>query len=231
MTDWTGPAHMLEDANVVVVGATRRLGRAVATQRAANGHAVLLVAPDAGALEELSRGLGDSASACPVDVSTPSGAEEVVRRAREHFRGVEGDGGAIQAVFFDIGPSSRGTGVLVGAPMLLRRLRPLLDPDAGVVFATAVPDPPNGALTDRPDRSRARRLSAAALLARLAEELPQGARSNVLFASGVDASGRALPDEVVTSEVLAASFYLLSACSRVTGAVLRSEDYRLRALF
>lgn len=136
-------------------------------------------------------------------------------------------GSAGAAASGPVGGPGGGTARGAGAALSEHRIHHL-GAVAGVVGGQQ--PPPTGDPTGRPGRSRARHLAAAALLARLAEELPQGARANFLFAHAVDASGRALPDEVVRGETLAASFYLLSPVSRVTGAVLCSEDYRLRSL-
>ncbi|MEW6470763.1 MAG: SDR family NAD(P)-dependent oxidoreductase [Actinomycetota bacterium] len=74
---------------VVVTGASRGLGRLIATAFARAGARVALVARDADALEEVAADLGGDALACPADVSDPSGNDSVVDRVVTAWGGLD----------------------------------------------------------------------------------------------------------------------------------------------
>ena len=71
----------LQGKSFVVGGASSGLGRAVAEQLVAEEARVLLVARNAGALQEVARELGEQAQPCPADLSEPSGVAEVAEVA------------------------------------------------------------------------------------------------------------------------------------------------------
>ncbi len=78
----------LQGLRVVVTGASRGIGRLTAERLSAAGCRLVLVARSAGPLEELA-GTLPTAIACPVDLTTEAGRQEVVRTAIEQFGGLD----------------------------------------------------------------------------------------------------------------------------------------------
>ena len=79
----------LQDARVLVVGASSGIGRAVALQAAAGGARVVLAARRADKLAEAAAEAGDGASTVVCDVRQPEQCERVVRDAVAQLGGLD----------------------------------------------------------------------------------------------------------------------------------------------
>lgn len=82
----------LEGVNVVVTGASRGIGRAIAVALAARGARISLVARDAAALEEVGKTIaeaGAEAIAIPLDLTHPDAPAAVVEQTVTHLGGLD----------------------------------------------------------------------------------------------------------------------------------------------
>src|ERR1700712_3084363 len=78
MSDLTGRTY-------VVGGASKGLGRAIATALVARGGGGLLVSRTAETLEEVKAELGDAATVCAADLAAPDGAQAIADGAAQAF--------------------------------------------------------------------------------------------------------------------------------------------------
>ncbi|MDT7742319.1 MAG: 3-oxoacyl-[acyl-carrier protein] reductase [Actinomycetota bacterium] len=178
-------ADFLEGSSFVVGGASSGLGRAVAEHLVAAGARVLLVGRTAAALEATTSDLGDRTFPCVADLATPQGADTVAAAAEAQF-------GSIAGVLVNAGGGPPGSSplavsdeqwrstfdLLLGGPMhLVRRLLPIADPGASVLFvtATSVRQPVPGLAV-----SNVLRPGVAALVKMLSQELAPAVRVNSL---------------------------------------------------
>lgn len=81
------PAGLAPGTRVVVTGAARGIGRALATRLAAGGCRVVVADRDAEPLAEVARGL--DALAVPGDVAGETGIATLVEAARDHLGGID----------------------------------------------------------------------------------------------------------------------------------------------
>lgn len=171
----------------VVGGASRGLGRAIATELAARGGRVLLVSRDGDALTALAAELGErSAATCPVDLAHPDAGARVAAAAEAAFGdrldGVVVNGGGPapgHALDLDDATWQAAYELLVGGPLrLLRALAPRLREGGAILFVTSssVRQPISGL-----DTSNVLRPGVAALAKTLAIQLgPRGIRVNTI---------------------------------------------------
>ncbi len=80
----------MKPSRVLVTGASRGIGRAIATRLLGEGREVVLVARDRGALEEVARAAPDHAHVLEADLTTDI---DVVERAVAMLSGLDGRGG------------------------------------------------------------------------------------------------------------------------------------------
>lgn len=167
----------------VVGGASRGLGRAVATELVREDARVLLVARDGGALEEVAAELGpEHARSCVADLATPNAADLVAAAAASEFDRLDGilvnHGGppAGRALELTDDEWLAAFQLVVAGPIrLVRTLAPRLRDGGAIVFITswsirqAVPNL---------DASNVLRPGVAALVKTLASELAPRIRVN-----------------------------------------------------
>lgn len=82
----------LSGVNIIVTGASRGIGRAIAVELARQGARLSLVARSARALEETGKAVaeaGAEAIAIPVDLTHPEAPAAVVRQTVEHLGGID----------------------------------------------------------------------------------------------------------------------------------------------
>ncbi|HEX6391585.1 MAG TPA: SDR family oxidoreductase, partial [Solirubrobacteraceae bacterium] len=175
----------LAGRSYVVGGASRGLGRAIATEIVERSGRVLLVARDAAALDTVVADLGaDHARACAADLGAPDGAAQIAQAAQSAFGDelhgvvVNGGGPPLGAALDVDDDSWRGAyELLIGGPLrLLRLVVPRMGAGASVVFVTSssVRQPIAGL-----DTSNVLRPGVAALAKTLAIQLgPRGIRVN-----------------------------------------------------
>lgn len=179
----------LEGKSLVVGGASRGLGRAIAEQLVAEGARVLLVARDADAIQEVAQELGDRAYPCAADLSEPSDLDQVAEAATRLDRL---DGVLINAGGPPFGPTLELSDdqwldafrVLIGGPVrLLRTLVPHMNDGASILFITSssVRQP-----IENLDASNVLRPGVAALAKCLANELGPRIRVNSLAPGRID---------------------------------------------
>lgn len=172
----------LQDKTFVVGGASRGLGRAIATVLVAEGARVILMARDLAALEEVAAELGDRATPLAADMAYPGTAELVASAVGETFGALDGvvvnAGGPPPGTVFDVSDEQwrEAYELLIGGPIrLLRALRPALNEGGAVLFvtSTSVRQPvPNL------DTSNVLRPGVAALVKTLSRELAPAIRVN-----------------------------------------------------
>jgi 3-oxoacyl-[acyl-carrier protein] reductase len=188
----------LEGKSFVVGGASRGLGRAVAEQLVSEGARVLLVARDADAIQEVARELGEQACPCAVDLSEPSGIDEVAEAAM-HLGGLDGilvnAGGPPFGPALELGDDQwlDAFQILIGGPVrLLRALVPRMNEGASVLFITSssVRQP-----IQNLDASNVLRPGVAALAKCLANELGPRIRVNSLAPGRIDTARSRSLDE------------------------------------
>jgi len=188
----------LEGRSLVVGGASRGLGRAIAAQLIAEGAHVLLVARDADTIQEVAQKLGDRAYPCAADLSHPSDIDQVAEAAT-HLDGL--DGILINAGGPPFGPALELTDdqwldafrILIGGPIrLLRALVPQMNEDSSVLFVTSssVRQP-----IENLDASNVLRPGVAALAKCLANELGPRIRVNSLAPGRIDTARSRSLDE------------------------------------
>jgi 3-oxoacyl-[acyl-carrier protein] reductase len=85
----------------IVTGASRGIGKAIATRLAGDGYGVVAVARSEAALRELADALPTPSLALPLDLADPGAAREVVEAARQRF-------GRIDALVNNAGATPRG---------------------------------------------------------------------------------------------------------------------------
>lgn len=175
----------LTDRCYVVGGASRGLGRAIATELAGRGARVLLVARDQAALDAVAADLGtDRAQTCAVDLADRRAALRVDDIARATF-GARLDGVVVNtggpapghALEVDDADWQGAFDMLIGGPLqLLRVLTPRMGAGGAILFVTSssVRQPIAGL-----DTSNVLRPGVAALAKTLAIQLgPRGIRVN-----------------------------------------------------
>jgi 3-oxoacyl-[acyl-carrier protein] reductase len=175
----------LAGRSFIVGGASRGLGRAIATEIVDRSGRVLLVARDEQALDEVVQDLGpDHARACAADLAAPDGAQRIADAAQAAF------GDELQGVVINGGGPPAGTALelddetwrgayelLVAGPLrLLRLVVPHLVEGASILFVTSsTVRQPIASL----DTSNVLRPGVAALAKTLAIQLgPRGIRVN-----------------------------------------------------
>lgn len=130
----------------VVGGASRGLGRAIATELVARGGRVLLVSRDGDALTAVAAELGErSATTCPIDLARPDAGERVAAAASaafgERLDGIVVNGGGPtpgHALDLDDDTWRAAYELLVGGPLrLLRALVPRMGEGGAVLFVTS----------------------------------------------------------------------------------------------
>ena len=188
----------LEGKSLVVGGASRGLGQAIAGQLVAGGARVLLIARDADAIQEVAQELGDHAYPCAADLSEPADIDQVVEAATR-LNGL--DGVLINAGGPPFGPTLELTDdqwlnafrILIGGPVrLLRALVPRMNEGASVLFITSssVRQPIKNL-----DTSNVLRPGVAALAKCLANELGPRIRVNSLAPGRIDTARSRSLDE------------------------------------
>lgn len=134
----------LQDKTFVVGGASRGLGRAIATELVAEGARVILMARDLAALEEVAAELGERATPLAADMAYPGTAELVASAVAETFGTLDGivvnAGGPPPGTVFDVTDEQWQDAyqLLIGGPIrLLRALRPALNDGGAILFVTS----------------------------------------------------------------------------------------------
>jgi 3-oxoacyl-[acyl-carrier protein] reductase len=175
----------LTNKTFVVGGASKGLGKAIATALSQEGARVLLVSRDGAALAAAVAELGANAVACPADVADPSAAATVAAAVDEHF------GGALDGLVVNAGGPPGGKALeltdeqwlqsyhlLIGGPLrLIRTLRPKLADGSAILFVTSTSvrqGIPNL------DSSNVLRPGVAALVKTLARDLAPRTRVNAI---------------------------------------------------
>jgi 3-oxoacyl-[acyl-carrier protein] reductase len=175
----------LAGRSFIVGGASRGLGRAIATEIVERSGRVLLVARDAATLDEVVTDLGpDQARSCAADLGAPDGAAQIAESAQSAF-GDELHGVVVNGGGPPLGPALelddeawRGAyELLIAGPLrLLRLVVPRIGEGGSVLFVTSssVRQPIAGL-----DTSNVLRPGVAALAKTLAIQLgPRGIRVN-----------------------------------------------------
>ena len=82
----------MSNGAVIITGASRGIGRAIAVELAAAGHDLALVARSAEPLEELARELGDQVKvlACPGDIADFERVQEIASAVNSEFGSIAG---------------------------------------------------------------------------------------------------------------------------------------------
>ncbi len=94
----------MEQAAIIITGASRGLGAAAARAAASLGGGVVLAARSEQLLDQVAAGIqaaGGKALAVPTDITREADCREVVRAAREHFGGIQAlvnNGGVIEPI-------------------------------------------------------------------------------------------------------------------------------------
>src|SRR5690606_24696253 len=88
-------------AVAIVTGASRGIGRAIATRLAGDGYSVVAVARSEAALQALVASLPMPSLALPLDLAGPDAARQVVEAARQRF-------GRIDVLVNNAGATPRG---------------------------------------------------------------------------------------------------------------------------
>ena len=175
----------LNGKRFVVGGASKGLGRAIATCLVEEGARVLLVSRDGEALAAVAADLGENAASCPADVADPAAPATILAGIEATFGGrldglVVNAGGPPGGKALDLSDEQwlASYQVLLGGPLrLLRALVPRMDDGAAILFvtSTSVRQPiPNL------DTSNVLRPGVTALAKTLARELAPRIRVNSL---------------------------------------------------
>jgi 3-oxoacyl-[acyl-carrier protein] reductase len=175
----------LNGKRFVVGGASKGLGRAIATCLVEEGARVLLVSRDGEALAAVAAELGGNATPCPADVADPAAPATILAGIEATFGGrldglVVNAGGPPGGKALDLSDEQwlASYQVLLGGPLrLLRALVPRMDDGAAILFvtSTSVRQPiPNL------DTSNVLRPGVTALAKTLARELAPRIRVNSL---------------------------------------------------
>lgn len=202
----------LEDKALVVGGASRGLGYAVARELVAEGANVLLVARDLAELDRAADELGEKAYPCVADLSDPADAERVGGVAGAVLGGVDGvlvnAGGPPEGSALELSDEQwlEAFDLLVRGPLaLVRGVLPLLEENGGsILFLSSF------------DSSNVLRPSVTALVDSLARELGPAVRVNDL------APGRCDVDRHAELACIAA-FLLSPAASNVSGETIQDD--------
>jgi 3-oxoacyl-[acyl-carrier protein] reductase len=134
----------LQDKTFVIGGASRGLGRAIATALVAEGARVMLMARDLDALEAVVAELGDRATPIAADMAYPGTAELVADAVDQTFGRLDGvlvnAGGPPAGTVFDL-TDEQWLGsyeLLIGGPIrLLRALVPKINEGGAILFVTS----------------------------------------------------------------------------------------------
>jgi 3-oxoacyl-[acyl-carrier protein] reductase len=181
----------LKDKRFVVGGGSKGLGRAIATQLAAEGARVLLVSRDEAALSGTSAELGDRAAGfVATDMADPAGVEKIALAVDQKLGGLDGvvinaggpPGGDVLSLTDEQWLGSYQ--LLIGGPIrLLRVLVPKIEGEGAILFvtSTSVRQPVTGL-----DTSNVLRPGVAALAKVLARELAPRIRVNSLMPGRFD---------------------------------------------
>jgi 3-oxoacyl-[acyl-carrier protein] reductase len=181
----------LTDKRFVVGGASKGLGRAIATQLVAEGARVLLVSRDEAALGAVAAEFGDRAAGfVATDMADPAGVELVSNAVDQTFGGLDGvvvnAGGPPAGDVLSL-TDEQWLGsyqLLIGGPIrLLRALVPKIEGEGAILFvtSTSVRQPVTGL-----DTSNVLRPGVAALAKVLARELAPKIRVNSLMPGRFD---------------------------------------------
>lgn len=137
----------IRGSNFIVCGASKGIGRAVASALCGEGANVLLVARNEGDLRTAAgevEAAGGSARVCAADLSEMSGADKVGAVAGDMDGGIDGvlvnGGGPPFGAALDLTDKEWAGAftALVGVPIrLLRTLRPLMNDGSSVLFITS----------------------------------------------------------------------------------------------
>src|SRR4051812_41305876 len=178
----------LRDKSFVVGGASRGIGRAIATELVEAGARVLLLSRSAESVESAAAELGDNVTPLSADIAAPDTPERVRAALGDRLDGVVvNSGGPPLGRALEISDEAwRGSyELLIGGPLrLLRELVPLMDAGAAIVFVTSslVRQSIPGL-----DTSNVLRPGVAALAKVLARELgPKGIRVNSIAPGRID---------------------------------------------
>ncbi len=175
----------LTNRTYVVGGASKGLGRAIATALVQEGARVLLVSRDGDALAAVAQELGGNAIPCPADVADPNAAASIAAAVDEHV------GGALDGLVVNAGGPPGGKALdltdeqwlqsyqlLLGGPIrLIRTLAPKLADGSAILFVTSTSvrqGIPNL------DSSNVLRPGVAALVKSLARDLAPRTRVNAI---------------------------------------------------
>jgi 3-oxoacyl-[acyl-carrier protein] reductase len=209
----------LKDKTFVVGGASRGLGRAIATELVAEGARVLLMARELADLEQVAAELGERATPLAADMAYPGTAELVATAVADTFGRLDGvvvnAGGPPAGTVFELSDEQwlGAYQLLIGGPIrLLRELTPAMSDGGAILFVTSssVRQPiPNL------DTSNVLRPGVAALVKTLSRQLAPAIRVNAVapgrFATdrirAIDehrADSLGIPIERVQSEALTA---------------------------
>ena len=186
----------LQDKAFVVGGASKGLGRAIATALVGEGARVLLMARDEAALNALAGELGPNATPLVADMAEPGTPAQVSQAVDASFGRLDGvlvnAGGPPAGKVFDV-TDDQWLGayqLLIGGPIrLLRELTPKITPGGAVLFVTSssVRQP-----IANLDTSNVLRPGVAALVKVLARQLAPDVRVNAV------APGRFSTDRIKT---------------------------------
>lgn len=134
----------LDGRGFVVGGASRGIGRAVATELGAHGAHVLLVARSEQALGEVASALGERARPLAADLAEPGAANRIAAAAADHLPGIDGvlvnHGGPAPGNALELSDEQwrEAFELVVAGPLrLLRALVPQMRDGGAITFITS----------------------------------------------------------------------------------------------